>query len=108
MPESLYARRCRCVLMPAERLHGGAVKPPATSPPGSLDMKNRIVAAAILFCLGMAVAIPVRAQTPIVIKGGTIVDVRTGKLVPDAVVVLQGDKITSVSTGAASVPPAAQ
>ncbi len=47
------------------------------------------------------------AQNRIVIQGGTMIDVRTGNLVPDAVIVLEGDRIASVSRGAASVPQGA-
>ena len=42
-----------------------------------------------------------RAQEPVVIRGGTLVDVRDGSLTPDVEVVVAGDRIVSVSAGAA-------
>ena len=39
------------------------------------------------------------AQERVVIRGGTLVDVRDGSLMPDAVIVLEGDRIVSVSSG---------
>lgn len=39
------------------------------------------------------------AQNRVVIRGGTLVDVRDGSLLQDAVVVLEGDRIASVSSG---------
>ena len=44
------------------------------------------------------------AQELVVIRGGTLVDVRDGSLIPNAVVVVEGDRIVSVSTGEAPLP----
>ncbi len=44
------------------------------------------------------------AQNRLVIRGGTLVDVRDGSLVPDTVIVLEGDRIVSVTSGG-SLPP---
>src|SRR3989304_394566 len=44
------------------------------------------------------------AQERLVIRGGTILDVRDGSLMPDTVVVVEGDRIASVSRGGGSVP----
>jgi len=44
------------------------------------------------------------AQNRLVIRGGTLVDVRDGSLVPDTVIVLEGDRIVSVSSGG-PLPP---
>ena len=44
------------------------------------------------------------AQSRMAIVGGTVVDVRNGTLIPGAVVVIEGDRIASVSTG--GQPPA--
>lgn len=41
----------------------------------------------------------VMAQGRLVITGGTMIDVRTGALVRDAVIVIDGDRIASVSSG---------
>ncbi|MCZ6490305.1 MAG: amidohydrolase family protein [Acidobacteria bacterium] len=45
------------------------------------------------------------AQERVVIRGGTLVDVRDGSLTPNVVVVVEGDRIVSVSAGGA---PSAQ
>ena len=45
------------------------------------------------------------AQNRLVIRGGTLVDVRDGSLTQDAVIVLEGDRIASVSSGG-PLPPA--
>ena len=47
------------------------------------------------------------AQDPVVIQGGTLVDVRDGSLMADAVVVVQGDRIISVSGAGGRVPQGA-
>lgn len=44
------------------------------------------------------------AQNPLVIRGGTIVNVRDGSIVPDTVIVVEGDKIVSISSGGGQVP----
>ncbi|MCH8268698.1 MAG: amidohydrolase family protein [Acidobacteria bacterium] len=41
----------------------------------------------------------VMAQDRVVIRGGTLVDVRDGSLLPDVVLVVEGDQIVSVSAG---------
>lgn len=40
----------------------------------------------------------------LVIRGGTVIDVRTGRLTPNTVIVLEGDRIASISADASSVP----
>ena len=68
------------------------------------------------FTLGLslaavAVLLPVRgyAQTSIVIEGGTLIDGNGGAPVPDAVVIIQGNKIVAVSRkGQAAYPANAQ
>ena len=63
----------------------------------------------VLFC-GIAVHVVAQAQQPaLVIEGGTLIDGNGGAPVQDAVVVIQGNKITSVSRkGQASYPANAQ
>jgi imidazolonepropionase-like amidohydrolase len=57
----------------------------------------------------MALAVPagVVSAEPIAVRGGTLVDVRSGKLVPDVVVVVDGDRIVSVTPGG-TVPAGAK
>ncbi len=45
-----------------------------------------------------------QAQDRVVIRSGTLIDVRDGSLTPDTTIVLEGDRIVSVSQGGA--PPA--
>src|SRR3989304_514140 len=59
---------------------------------------------AYLFLIGSAMCGLLLAQERVVIRGGTVVDVRDGKLTPDATIVLEGDRIASISRGGA-VPP---
>jgi len=47
------------------------------------------------------------AQNPVVIRGGTLVDVRDGSLMQDTVIVVNGDRIVSVSSTGGSVPQGA-
>lgn len=47
------------------------------------------------------------AQNRVVIQGGTMIDVRNGNLMPDAFIVLEGDRIASISRGAGTAPPGA-
>jgi len=56
------------------------------------------------------VRLAAQAQQPaLVIEGGTLIDGNGGTPVPDAVVVIQGNRITSVSRrGQATIPPNAQ
>lgn len=57
------------------------------------------------------IGVPLRAQTPrtLAVVGGTIVDVRTGKLIPNSVILIQEDRITQVGTvGNLAVPPDAR
>ena len=55
------------------------------------------------------VAAQAQASDTLVIEGGTLIDGKGGAPVPDAVVVIQGNKITTVSRkGQASYPPTAQ
>ncbi|MBI4483511.1 MAG: amidohydrolase family protein [Acidobacteria bacterium] len=49
----------------------------------------------------------VMAQERVVIRGGSIVDVRDGRLVPNGVIVLEGDRIVSVSREGGAVPEGA-
>jgi hypothetical protein len=55
---------------------------------------------------GLSVHLPAQAQQPaLVIEGGTLIDGNGGAPVPDAVVIIQGNRITSVSRkGQASYP----
>ncbi|MEJ7811399.1 MAG: amidohydrolase family protein [Gemmatimonadaceae bacterium] len=62
--------------------------------------RRTTAAATLLFAA--AVAFPLPAQTT-AIRFGTLVD-GTGRVLKDAVVVVQGDRITAVGTGAAAVP----
>lgn len=48
------------------------------------------------------------AQTPVV-QGGTLIDVRQGTLVPNSVIVIEGERIAQVGTvGQLAAPPGAQ
>ena len=67
--------------------------------------RTRVVAAAVTFCLSLALS-TASAQTK-AIRFGQLVD-GTGRVVNDAVVVVQGDRIANVGTGAAAVPNGAQ
>ena len=46
----------------------------------------------------------VMAQERVVIRGGTLVDVRDGSLMPNTTVVVEGDRIAAVTTGGGQVP----
>jgi imidazolonepropionase-like amidohydrolase len=64
-------------------------------------------------CLLIPAAVQVRSQAPtsesLVIKGGTIIDVRNGTLHPDSVVVIQGNHITQVGKlGDVTIPEGAK
>jgi hypothetical protein len=64
----------------------------------------------LAFLCGIAPAsLPAQAQQPLVIQGGTLIDGNGGAPVPDAVVVIQGNRITSVGRrGQVQVPANAQ
>jgi imidazolonepropionase-like amidohydrolase len=64
---------------------------------------------------GLVTAITAARQTPranaapsgpVVIRGGTLIDVRTGSLVPNSVIVIEGERITRVGTAAQVPAPA--
>ena len=57
-----------------------------------------------LFLVAWALSGLLMAQNRLVIWGGTLVDVRDGSLVPDTVIVLEGDRIVSVSSGGPTPP----
>ena len=57
---------------------------------------------AYLFGAGFLLCGLLLAQDRVVIRGGTLVNVRDGKLTPDATIVVEGDRIVSVSPGGAS------
>src|ERR1039458_3086754 len=59
--------------------------------------KSVYLFAAVMVMCGWLVA-----QNRVVIRGGTLVDVRNGKLTPNTTVVVEGDKIVLVSQGAPS------
>lgn len=44
------------------------------------------------------------SEQPIVIKGGTLIDVRTGKFLEDAFVLIRGDRIEEISSGNGEAP----
>ncbi|MBI3939190.1 MAG: amidohydrolase family protein [Acidobacteria bacterium] len=67
-------------------------------------MFGKAVGRALIPCLLWG---PVLAQDRLVIVGGTIVDVRDGKLLPDSVLVLEGDRIASISAGERQRPQGA-
>jgi len=47
------------------------------------------------------------SETPVVVRGGTLIDVRNGGQIRDAVIVIRGDRIESVGTGRVSTPSGA-
>ena len=69
-----------------------------------------LVTLAFVFLSGLIVHLAAQGQQPaLVIEGGTLIDGNGGAPVPDAVVIIQGNRITSVSRkGQASYPPNAQ
>jgi hypothetical protein len=63
-------------------------------------------AIAIVFATFIAVTLVGQGPPPLVIEGGTLIDGNGGAPVPDAVVVIEGNRITSVSRrGQATIPP---
>ncbi|MBI4482819.1 MAG: amidohydrolase family protein [Acidobacteria bacterium] len=56
-----------------------------------------IVGAFAFFGLGLA-------QNQVVVKGGTVIDVKTGSVLPNTTIVLDGDRIVSVSRQGSQVP----
>lgn len=54
----------------------------------------------------LALAQPAVAQTAKALVGGTVLDVDTGKAIPDAVVVIEGEKIAAVGPAASTPIPA--
>lgn len=71
--------------------------------------QSRLLAAVLAGLLGPAHRVSAQAPVAVAtaIRFGTLVDGK-GLILHDAVVVVQGDRIASVGTGAAAVPPAAQ
>jgi hypothetical protein len=65
---------------------------------------------AILPVCVLAVAIPVWPQTPagqdLVIQGGTVIDVRTGRLAPNSSVLVRGERIVQVGPASQVQAPA--
>src|SRR5262249_52400996 len=70
--------------------------------------KRSFALAALALCVSAA-AISARAQSPLVIEGATLIDGNGGAPVPNSVIVIQGNKIASVSRkGQGTYPPNAQ
>jgi len=61
-------------------------------------MKTLKKSSYLLFAIWVATAM-LHAQGRLIIRDGTLIDVRTGRLTPNADVVVEGDRIVAVSTG---------
>ena len=59
---------------------------------------------ASFFLAALALAAVGMAQSRVVIRGGTVINVRDGSLVPNAVVDIEGDRIMSVAQDGSTIP----
>ncbi len=66
----------------------------------------------LFLCVAFGLAGMLRAQMGppvLVLRGGTVVDVASGKEIPDSVIVIRGDRIEQIGTpGSGAIPQGAQ
>ncbi len=69
-------------------------------------MGRLLLAAALLFCVSLGLAQNAKPTKTVVVRAGHLLDVKSGKMLANQTIVIQGDRIASV--GAAEVPAGAQ
>ena len=65
----------------------------------------------VLVCFTVLLAGTLHAQTTsavLVLRGGTLVDVASGKEIPDSIILIRGDRIEKVGSGNMAIPDGAQ
>ena len=94
-----------CRYMPRQRLGylpcGGILSPSCYNPPVFMKTLKLFLFALVLSCITFAQQ-PTQPAQPqhVVIHAGHMLDVKTGKMLDNVTIVIDGDKITSVSTAA--------